>query len=501
MNPNKFYTGIGSREVYGHVIHMAIMIAEELAKFGFILRSGGAEGMDTAFENGCDRVGGKKEIYLPWKGFNNNGSHLYTPSPLAHEYASAFHPNWSNLSIGAKKLHARNSHQVLGFDLETPSRFIICYSEGTGGTEQALRIARELGISIINLYDYDSSLWDMYSPDGRWEILQSILKDILIVKYKLKTRSEARKFIRQFKEKYVFLSNFHTSEFIYKGKRYFTVENAFQSYKTNPPSERIRIAGTPSVAKKLGREVVLRDDWELIKDNLMLDLLKAKFSQNDGLRNKLLATKDAYLEEGNWWHDNYWGNCDCDNCARIQGENKLGKLLMEVRELLKNPPFFCKLFNVNRYDGKCTDMSCEFCDRYYDENRKIWWYHPESESVLLATYRDIEASDSVDTLIDVDDKITTRVVNIDSADEYDIYIGRGSKWGNPYRIETGRTREDAIKKFRSYAKDSSKIMKSILVLRGKRLGCHCVPLDCHGEVLAELAENEYLKQGGKLGVY
>jgi len=501
MKLNKFYTGIGSREVYPYVFKMGMLIAQELANYGFILRSGGAEGMDTAFEQGCDAVDGRKEIYLPWKNFNQNPSHLYSPSNLAFEYAAAFHPKWNQLSDGVKKLHARNSHQVLGFDLETPSRCVICYSEGSGGTEQALRIAKEIDIPIINLFDYDSSLWDMQTHSGRKEILQSILKDILCIRYKLKVAKKPIEFIRQFKGKNVFLSNFYTSEFIYNGLRYFTVENAFQSHKTNPPSERIRVAGSPSLAKRLGKKVILRDDWDLIKDNLMLELLKAKFSQNDDLRKKLLNTDDAYLEEGNWWHDNYWGNCDCDDCSRIQGENKLGQLLMEVRELLKNPPVFCKLHNHNRYDAKCTDMSCEFCDRYYDEKRKIWWYHPESESVLLATYKDIEESDSADMLLNVDDKIKTRVVNKNEGDEYDIYIGRGSKWGNPYRITATRSREESIKQFRNYAKNSSKIMKSILVLRGKRLGCHCVPEDCHGDVLAELAENEHLKNGGKLGVY
>ena len=342
---NKFYTGIGSREVHSHVIKMAILIAQELVKYGFILRSGGAEGMDFAFEWGCDKAGGRKEIYLPWKDFNNNKSHLYSPSPLAFEYASEFHPNWKNLSEGSKKLHARNSHQILGFDLETPSRFVICYSDGSGGTEQALRIAKELNIPVYNLFEYDSSLWDMESDAGRKEILRSIMNDILIVRYNLKTRSEPRKFIRQFKGEHVFLSNFFTSEFKYNGLTYFSVENAYQSHKTDPPSERIRVAGTASVAKKLGKEVQLRPDWEKIKDTLMMELVLAKFSQNQDLRIRLLKTKDAYLEEGNWWHDNYWGNCDCDDCARIQGKNMLGKILMEARTILKSPPHFCKLFN------------------------------------------------------------------------------------------------------------------------------------------------------------
>ena len=110
----------------------------------------------------------------------------------------------------------------------------------------------------------------------------------------------------------------------------------------------------------------------------------------------------------------------------------------------------------------------------------------------------MEASRTNDHVIDIDEKIQTRVANINNGEEYDVYIGRGSKWENPYRIDARRSRKQVIKEFREYAINSEKIMKSILVLRGKRLGCYCAPEDCHGDVLAELAENEFLKRGGKL---
>lgn len=147
------YTGIGSRRTPEKVLKTMTAIAQFLANHNFILRSGGAAGADTAFEIGCDLANGKKEIYLPWKGFNGNNSHLYNITEDAYNLAKKYHPAWNKLSQGARKLQARNCYQVLGESLNSPTDFIICYSEGTGGTEQALRIARDLNIEVINMFD------------------------------------------------------------------------------------------------------------------------------------------------------------------------------------------------------------------------------------------------------------------------------------------------------------------------------------------------------------
>ena len=85
----------------------------------------------------------------------------------------------------------------------------------------------------------------------------------------------------------------------------------------------------PSSAKRKGRRVKLRDDWEEVKDQIMYEIVLNKFSQNEELRKKLIATGDEYLTEGNTWHDTYWGVCNG------KGKNKLGKILMQVREELK----------------------------------------------------------------------------------------------------------------------------------------------------------------------
>lgn len=152
-----YYTGIGSRETPQDVLDIFKSVAKYLAKKDYILRSGGAEGSDEAFEKGCDECEGYKEIYLPWKGFEGSNSNLIVNDPKAFDIAERFHPYWHNLSQGARKLQARNSHQVLGRDLNVLSKFIICWTKngkGQGGTGQALRIAKHYSIPVFDAGKY-----------------------------------------------------------------------------------------------------------------------------------------------------------------------------------------------------------------------------------------------------------------------------------------------------------------------------------------------------------
>lgn len=155
----KYYAGIGSRETPTHVQEYFSSLAAFLATKEFTLRSGGAQGSDIAFEIGCDRVNGNKEIYLPWKYFEKSNSNLIISNPKAYEIAEQFHPYWQNLKDGARKLQARNSHQVLGMDLETPSEFVICWTKGgkgSGGTGQAIRIANHYGVPVFDAGAYEN---------------------------------------------------------------------------------------------------------------------------------------------------------------------------------------------------------------------------------------------------------------------------------------------------------------------------------------------------------
>jgi hypothetical protein len=130
-------------------------IGEGMAKRGWTLRSGGADGADTWFELGCNRVQGSKEIYLPRRGWNGNNSPLHDVSQAAIDLAADFHPAPEAWNRFVSLLMGRNSYQVLGLDLNTPCDLVICWSPGNGGTEQALRIARAHHIPIFNLFEDD----------------------------------------------------------------------------------------------------------------------------------------------------------------------------------------------------------------------------------------------------------------------------------------------------------------------------------------------------------
>jgi N-glycosidase YbiA len=133
--------------------------------------------------------------------------------------------------------------------------------------------------------------------------------------------------IDSFSGRYRFLSNFFPCSVEYEGMPYPSTEHAYQAAKTTSSGLRFVLFthGTPGEAKKRGRGVPLRPDWEQIKLSVMLELLRKKFS-NPELRDMLLATGDAELIEGNTWGDRFWGVCNG------VGENHLGKLLMQVRE-------------------------------------------------------------------------------------------------------------------------------------------------------------------------
>jgi ribA/ribD-fused uncharacterized protein len=113
-----------------------------------------------------------------------------------------------------------------------------------------------------------------------------------------------------------------------------TLEHHFQAAKTLDPAEQAKIlaAPTPSEAKRLGNACVLRPDWENIKIPVMKELLLRKFSTPNA-KEMLLSTGDAFLVEGNTWHDTFWGECKCKD-HKGEGDNYLGLLLMEVRDEL-----------------------------------------------------------------------------------------------------------------------------------------------------------------------
>ena len=135
-----------------------------------------------------------------------------------------------------------------------------------------------------------------------------------------------------FDGEFAFLSNFYEHPIQYQGIVYPTNEHFFQAMKSLKEDERKMIAAapTPGKAKRLGRAITLRADWETVKYDIMLLGLRLKFCDIE-LREKLRKTGDEMLIEGNYWHDNTWGDCSCDACKDRPGRNMLGQLLMQVR--------------------------------------------------------------------------------------------------------------------------------------------------------------------------
>lgn len=165
------YAGIGSRRTPPEVLGLMTELARLLAARGWTLRTGGAEGADTAFLNGAllwEPV--RYELYLPWPSYSDQAPPtLKTPTERALGIASGHHPRWPLLKRAERALHGRNVHQILGADCQTPARMVVCWtpdgsldgsSPDAGGTGSALRVAvaHAPGATIVNLARDDH--WD-----------------------------------------------------------------------------------------------------------------------------------------------------------------------------------------------------------------------------------------------------------------------------------------------------------------------------------------------------
>jgi hypothetical protein len=169
MTDQLFYAGIGARVTPAHMLNIMSHVAKHLFTEGWTLRTGAGGGADTVFEQAVDQiayeqgVNARKEIYLPWKGFNNSTSYLHPGHiPFSDQetaFTARFHPAWDRCTPAAQRLHTRNTRIMLGHpslhgEKVRPVRFVVCWTEGgkvQGGTGQALRIAQALNIPVFNL--------------------------------------------------------------------------------------------------------------------------------------------------------------------------------------------------------------------------------------------------------------------------------------------------------------------------------------------------------------
>lgn len=169
----KYYTGVGSRDVSEEEWNLMVGIGKWLANKGYWLRSGKAEGSDSAFEFGVSQSDNinNKEIYIPWSTFKGNqleGEVIVLSGPTTDNFAISsdwvrrIHKYPDGLKQGAFKLHQRNIHQVLGKDLTNPnpSTFLLACADlekdletPTGGTRTAWVLAKQFGVPCLNVRD------------------------------------------------------------------------------------------------------------------------------------------------------------------------------------------------------------------------------------------------------------------------------------------------------------------------------------------------------------
>ena len=194
------------------------------------------------------------------------------------------------------------------------------------------------------------------------------------------------KVIDSFRDENFYLSNFYETQVTYGGITYGNNEAAFQAQKCEYPAEREVFATlNPSEAKKKGRRVKLRPDWESVKMKLMYDIVWAKFTQHPDLAEKLLATGDAVLEEGNNWNDRIWGVV-WENGVK-KGSNLLGQILMLVRQRLQEKgKELVVLERSNRwYGGYEKDSDGEYRQVFNTDANKLFmsvkWYADRNYSV------------------------------------------------------------------------------------------------------------------------
>ena len=147
--------------------------------------------------------------------------------------------------------------------------------------------------------------------------------------------------IKGFFGDYRYLSNFHKCPVYFEGLLYPSSENAYQAAKCVDIKQRQEFVDIePGQSKKLGRAIEVRKNWEEVKFDVMGIIVMDKFYRNKDLRHLLLETGSKYLEETNYWKDQFWGVCNGI------GDNNLGRILMATREFYstKQPGTVHKLF-------------------------------------------------------------------------------------------------------------------------------------------------------------
>jgi len=335
----------------------------------YTIHSGMATGADTAWAEVADSIG-IKTIGHSFKGHRVSDTRpvMEARNELTEEQlkvADKFIEKAAQglgrpISSNSINLFRRNYYQVKDSEaVIAVSKILPGGTKVDGGTGWATQMGIDKGIPVY-VFDQVKKSWFKWdgkkfvdsdlppkfnefagigtrdlNPAGRQaieEYLQQFTKGAPKVKVveSVKSTASELKLIDSFRGENSFLSNMSSSPIELAGIKYPTVEHAFQTAKTTDPVERAKIlaAKTPGEAKKIGRGVTLRKGWTQMREEVMEKILRAKFEQNPELKKKLLETEGVELIEGNTWGDTFWGQ------VNGKGSNKLGKLLMKIRDEL-----------------------------------------------------------------------------------------------------------------------------------------------------------------------
>jgi hypothetical protein len=154
----KPYVITGNKEAPDHILQAMKGIVEDLEQQGFTMRSGGMEGPEDYVE----KVATKKEIHLPWKGFNDKESPFSFTTPAAKELAGKYHSGFDGLKPAIQTFLAKNVKMLMGKDLKSPALFMVVWTEDgaetlqeksvkSGNTGHAIAVACSLPIPVFNL--------------------------------------------------------------------------------------------------------------------------------------------------------------------------------------------------------------------------------------------------------------------------------------------------------------------------------------------------------------
>ena len=463
------WAGIGARKTPPLIQADMTTLARSMAAAGWHLSSGGADGADAAFAAGTPP--GQRTVWLPWPTYNGLSGpdcHLLTPDRMQESMAIAerHHPAWHRCSSGAGNLHARNVPILLGPDLDRPVDAVVCWTEGgrvEGGTGMGLRIAAEHNIPVLNL--------GSITMPATWDRLQALQRSLAANEPMepretrlaapqagtSRTYDTAEACVFRFtRADWGIFSNFCPlpEPIPAAGREWPTSEHLYQAakYRLSPDvQQQIASAPTPRDAAALGRnrQNTPDADWNSRRVDAMRWVLRMKREANPGQIDAILGqTGDRPIVEYSG-HDAFWGARPIGNT--LVGQNVLGRLWMELRQHIR--------------DGDPRALASA-------------WQNPLSPGTVPTTLA--AAQDQM-----------ARVVHIRNAPPDAIRIDRRTRWGNPFVIGPDGSREEVIEKYRADLWNqihAGKIdLNDLASLHSRVLSCHCAPMPCHGDVLAEAA--------------